>query len=337
MSNFFYRWDDLQKLKQGEMVLPNFVDVHLSYICNQHCLGCAFNEGRISDMMSRDKFVQAAGTLMDNGVKSFAFCGGGEPCTVPYLSEAWRYIAGRKAHFALLSNGSLFTQEDMETLIDKGTFVRVSLEASNAEDYAIYKGVSPDVWNRVIKNVKRLVAIKREKGSQCSVGIKFAVCKSLRGASHYTDGILLGEALGVDRVTFRSIRAMDEELDHDESVFEKRLLADELDRLRPKSRIAQSIVKSDFSRVPQCWLNPIHTVMDWRGDLFICCYYYFRRDTHRLGNIFEDDFRTMWFSQKHRDLIKQIKRTECAKVDCKFFAYHDEFAETDKVGSLYLL
>jgi radical SAM protein with 4Fe4S-binding SPASM domain len=211
------------------------------------------------------------------------------------------------------------------------------LEASNKADYAKYKQVHEESWDTVMDNVRNLVLLKHRLGSQCSVGIKFAVSKSLRGQQHYEDGLQLANDLGVDRVTFRALRGVDEELEQSEAAAENMLLDDAIALLSPKARVARSLVKAGFDKVPQCWLNPIHTVMNWKGDLFICCYYYFRRDRHLIGNIFEQDFKGMWYSDKHKELIKNIRRHECHTVDCKFFGYHDEFAETDKVGSLYLV
>src|SRR5208337_3417977 len=129
MSNIFYRWDDLKRLQAGEMILPNFVDLHLSDICNQNCEGCAFKAGHEHEKMSESDFMRAADILMDNGVKSFAFCGGGEPCCVDYLPRVWKHIRSRDAHFAMLTNGSLLDYATMKAMITDGTFIRVSLEA----------------------------------------------------------------------------------------------------------------------------------------------------------------------------------------------------------------
>jgi len=337
MSNIFYRWDDLKKLQGGEMISPGFVDLHLSDVCNQNCRGCAFKANHENDMMSESRFMLAADILMDNGVRAFAFCGGGEPCTVKYLPQAWEYIHSRNCHFAMLTNGSLLTYEVIESMISKGTFIRISLEASNGANYSKYKQINRGVWNAVLQNVRILVAYKKSTGFQCSIGIKFAVCKSLRGRLHYENGLTLAQELGVDRVTFKAIRGGEEELEYAESVAEDFILKEALSALRPTCKVTKWIVPERNEIIPQCWINPVHTVMNWKGDLFICCYYYGRKERHLIGNIFEQDFKEMWFSDKHKELIKNIRREECAKVDCKFFHYHDEFNETDKVGSLYLI
>lgn len=337
MSNLLYRFDDLKRLQSGEMIAPSFVDLHLSDVCNQHCIGCAFNEHRESEIMPEDKFRKAADILMDNGVKSFAFCGGGEPCTARYLVNAWNHITDRDCYFSMLTNGSLLTPEIMETMISKGTFIRISLEASNPKDYAKYKQVDKDQFYKVLSNTAQLVLIKQTSGSQCSVGIKFAVSKTLRGKQHYIDGINLAERLNVDRLTFRAIRGTSEELDAADSIEESELLNDAINVLKPECRVAKSLVKTSFTKVPKCWLSPIHTVMNWKGDLFICCYYYFRRERHLIGNIFEQDFKELWYSDRHKQLIKDIRPEECHTVDCKFFAYHDDFDENDKVGSIHFI
>jgi sulfatase maturation enzyme AslB (radical SAM superfamily) len=81
----------------------------------------------------------------------------------------------------------------------------------------------------------------------------------------------------------------------------------------------------------------MHTVMDWRGDLWLCCYGYVHGEDHRLGNIFEQNFDDLWFSQSHQQKVAGIKREKCAEVDCKFFRHHHQIEDAVKRGAGYWL
>jgi len=96
-------------------------------------------------------------------------------------------------------------------------------------------------------------------------------------------------------------------------------------------RIVDSFIPVRNDDVPKCWLNPLHTTMDHKGNIYLCCYYYYREERHLIGNIFETPFEEMWMSRDHRRKIGAIERAECAKVDCKFFNHH-KAVDSAKIG-----
>ena len=177
ISPILHRWPAIERLRVGEMVPPGFVDLHLTDVCNHRCHGCAFKDGHTGDYMPEAQFMRAAEVLVEAGVKAFAFCGGGEPFLAPYIGRAMRRLHDLGAYYSTLTNGSLVTpgSAGAEALLDHGSWIRVSLEASNADDYGIYKGVDVSMWSTVISNVASLVQEKRRRGSELDIGIKFAV------------------------------------------------------------------------------------------------------------------------------------------------------------------
>ena len=181
LTNIIHRWDDIQKLKNGEMILPRFVDFHSSNVCNMHCKGCQY-DGRLSnDYMSEADHFAVVDKFLKVGVKAFDFCGGGEPLYPPYMEKLLRYVRSAGAWSGLLSNGSIMSDSMTQTIVDCVTYIRVSLEASNEEDYVRYKGVPNYMWDRVIGNIRKLQECNRKSGGDLEVSVKFAVSKTLRG------------------------------------------------------------------------------------------------------------------------------------------------------------
>lgn len=338
MSEIFYRWEELKKLQSGQMIAPWFIDLHLTDVCNQNCHGCSFaEEHQPQSMMSAANWQKCSDTLMDNGVKSFAFCGGGEPTLLPYLNDSWNHIHERGCHFSMLSNGTMLKDDTIETMIKHGTFIRVSLESSNHNSYTSYKRVHHSTWGTVLNNLEKLVEVKGELGTKCNIGVKFAVGKPMRGEQHYRDGLELGRMLGVDRVTFKALRHEPDQLTAEECDVEDELCHKVITELKPGFTVTKNIKRRNADTLPQCWLNPIHSVLKYSGELYICCYYYWRHEPHCLGNMLTEDFKDIWYGQRHWEKIRGIDRHECSKVDCKFFSYHDQFNEADKVGSVYFV
>jgi radical SAM protein with 4Fe4S-binding SPASM domain len=83
----------------------------------------------------------------------------------------------------------------------------------------------------------------------------------------------------------------------------------------------------------QCWINPIHAVIDAVGDVYICCYYQDREQEHKIGNVFETPFEKIWGSPLHREKIKSTKIKECLKHDCRFQKYMATIRKAQKHGT----
>ena len=336
LSNVIARWPDIERLKRGEKVAPMFVDFHTSDACNHNCNGCAYRGKHTGSILDRDKHFAAVITLLKAGVKAFDFAGGGEPTMLPYLSELMRMIAWNGAYFGLITNGSMLNPDLVDTMLDHGTYLRISFEASNPFQFGRYKGVPVTEFSRILARVKEIVQERDQRGSDLEISLKFSVGNSLRGYQHYYLMFNIAEMLGVDRISVKCLRHEPEELSEQERYAEYALF----NKARPTNhryKIIESILPYPQDKVPQCWLNPLHTVMDQDGNLYACCYHYYRKDSLLIGNIFEKSFDEIWFSDHHRHVMRNIKRDECKIVDCKFFNHHEAVVSSAKRGQVYFL
>ena len=324
LTKVIHRWDDIEKLRKGEMVLPRFVDFHSSNVCNMHCIGCQYAGRLNTEYMSEKDQFDVVDKFLKVGVKAFDFCGGGEPLIPPYMEKLLRHVRAGGAWAGLLSNGSVMSDTMVNTIVDCAAYIRVSLEASNPDDYVKYKGVPRYMWDKVLNNIRALWRINAATNSQLEVSVKFAVSKTLHGQKHYEDGIQLGLELGAERITFRAIRDSEDQLSRGDKISENIILERVLGRLSTyaRNKVSYWIVDVPMSEVPQCWLNPLHGMVQMNGDMHICCYGYYRPEQMYLGNIINQSFEEIWFSQHHIDVIKGIKREDCARVSCKFFNHH---------------
>jgi len=336
LTNIIHRWDDLQRLKEGEMILPRFVDFHTSNVCDQHCLGCCYNGKLDSLYMSETDHFDVVDRLLKVGVKAFEFAGGGDPCLLPYLPDLIRYIHSHGAHSSVLTNGTMLSNDLVRAIVDCCTYIRISLEAANEHDYVAYKRTPPGMWGSALNGIARLQDYKDQTKSALEISVKFGVGKTLRGPKHYADAINLGVALNAARITIRALRHEPEELTYDEKLQEQDFLTEELCEWPQdvRDRVSFWIVPWKFEDVPQCWLNPTHVVVDHIGNLWTCCYFYYRESQMFLGNMLKESFAKIWFSDHHRKQIAGIKREDCFRVDCKFFAHHTAVKELSVRGNV---
>jgi len=320
INNILTHYEAISQLKNGNMCNPRFADLHTSNRCNQNCKGCAYKSTIDNTIISEKNHFRIIKDLLELGVKGFDFAGGGDPLALPYIENLWKYIIRNNANFGIITNGTMLTDAQMEYIIKYATYIRISLEGSTEKEYCEYKDVSNSHWYKVLSNIKKLVSLQKKLKSNCDISIKFSVSKSLRGVEHYSSGISLAKMLNVDYTTFKALRHFPEELSKEEKIFENNLLEC---CLREYNYIAnKQIIPIPFESVPQCWLNPLHIVVNYLGNIYLCCYYYYREKEHFLGNMLKESLFDIWHNEKHWESIRKIDRSECNKVDCKFFNHH---------------
>ncbi len=322
-SNIIAHRQEVEALQHGTMCAPIFADLHLSNVCNQRCKGCAYQDNMGKDTISYMSLPDIRTTinrLAFAGVKAFDFAGGGEPLCIRDIRTAFSYVIDHNCAYALITNGLLFEGDLMKQVIDEAAYVRISLEASILHAYEYYKQCHHSVWDKVLDNIRKAIMYRNLTGSTCEIGIKFSVSKSLRGRDHYRAGIELGKRLGVNSIQFKALRHEPEELNLTEKNTEAELLSRIVNACGVGDLIRYWIVPE--SDIPQCWLSPLHIVVDHNGDCYICCYYYYRGAEHKIGNILDTPFDDFWYSEKHKEQVAAIDRSKCELVDCKFFRHH---------------
>lgn len=335
--NVLTHYESIKKLWEGKISSPRFCTLQTSNRCNQNCRGCSFGYHDIqlnNKIMSWSEHKKVLQDLIDIGVRGFEFCGGGEPTCLPYLLDAMKFLHDNNCSFGMITNGVFLTPKLIDYVLLHGTYIRVSLESAQEGEYRRYKRCPKDHFSKVVDNIHDLVT-RKQHGSTCDVGVKFDVSKSLKGFNHFSTAIEFGEIRKVDSIQFKCLRHYPEELSYSEKVEQN----DILQRLKEGCNvpIIDWLIPIPFDLIPQCVLSPLHIVVDYVGDVYICCYYYYRAEEHRLGNLFAQPLRDLWFSKKHQEKVKNIQREKCTQVDCKFFEHHRIINEAFRNGRIEFL
>lgn len=317
MDNVLSHYESINELKNHTMCKPRFADLHTSNCCNQHCKGCAYSGQLDKQRLDYKQHIQLLDDLIDLGVNGFDFAGGGDPLLLDNICGLWDHLLNKNKHFGVITNGSLLTNELIDKIANSATYARISLEASDQDLYCSYKQVPKKMWDTVLDNIDKLVKVRNRNKTDCEISIKFSIGKSLRGIEHINNAIQLGHQLGVDKIQFKCLRHEPEELSQDEKEIENEYFL-----IRDDPKVFHWIMPMDKTDIPQCWLNPLHIVVDFLGDVYLCCYYYYRNDQLKLGNMFQTPLKDLWYSDRHWELISNINKNDCSKVDCKFFRWH---------------
>ncbi len=320
--------DKIEQIKNGKFPVPTFACLQLCYACNQNCRSCGFEEWNKGFIPKEEDVFKIVNELMDYGVKVFEFSGAGEPTLMPYLGKLISYIVLKNCDYSLLTNGVALSPSLIEVVAQTATYCRISLETGDRELYKKYKRVPEWHFDKVIENIKQLV---QSKHPDTQISVKFDLDCILK--NHIEQSFELAARLGVDLAVFKSMAGENAPSENDK-IEAERELNQLLKDYNGKTKFINSFCYD--KTVPQCWLNSLHTVIDGYGDVYICCYYYGHSD-HKLGNLYDKSFKEIWESQEHWDKIRNIKKENCAKFDCKFFGHHKVVAETMRRGRLNIV
>lgn len=315
------------KILQREMPAPRTAIVYPTYICNQDCLWCEYgaeNTEHHSIMPDKD-FRRLIGDLDELGVRGVEFCGGGEPTLHPMLTQIIRDMRERKMSVGILTNGTKLYGELAQVLAEYASYVRIGFDGATKETFhRVKRPRSPEAgYDAVCTNMKNLVSMRNQLKSKCRVSMKVVVDQN--NMHEVAQCAELAVELSADSVQFKAARLCESELDAEQTLAINGVIEQCKVDFAGKVAVIGGMEKIDTAT--QCWLTPLQLVVDTLGEVYLCCYYRHRKDSHSIGNCFTDPLDTLWYSQRHWDSIDGIKPHECNNLDCRFVKYNDIMSE----------
>ncbi|MGI0043072.1 MAG: radical SAM protein [Nitrososphaeraceae archaeon] len=138
----------------------------LTHYCNFYCPMCPFGDAdKISqiDVAKKNDLTTEQWELIFDKVSKYCIWSiieGGEPTSRPDFMELVRYIYKLKIPITLITNCSLLHTIDLAELKRYIQFVTCSIDSVYEESYCKIRGVSPQVYSRVINNLHLLADYK---------------------------------------------------------------------------------------------------------------------------------------------------------------------------------
>jgi MoaA/NifB/PqqE/SkfB family radical SAM enzyme len=153
------KWGTNMALGRRRPVIAVF---SMTHYCNFYCPMCPFGdpekEGQIALAKRADLTTQQWKMVFDKVSKYCVWCiiEGGEPTSRPDFMELVDYLHRIKMPITLITNCSLLHNIDLDSLKRYVEFVTCSIDSTYEEPYCKVRGVSPQVFRRVIDNVRLL-------------------------------------------------------------------------------------------------------------------------------------------------------------------------------------
>ncbi len=324
---------------------PKQVQLILSDLCNQDCSFCAY---RMSGYTSNELFVgesqkaayghnnpkrwiltKRALSLLDEmkaaGVLSVQFTGGGEPTVHPDHEEIFDRAINLNLRCALVSNGIKWGQHLIYNILPDFDWVRVSIDAGNANSYSRIRRTPERHWNRVWENVFSLAKAIYESKSKTVLGVGFVVTPDSYPEIH--DFTARAKRMGAHNVRFTAMFSPEDErpfVKHYESI------QDLLRKARSLYESPDFIIYDNFgSRFED--LNqhePDYSFCSYQyyttyigGDLkaYRCCVTsYSRRGLVNGGDLTTRSFDEFWKSKERKEDMMRFDAMGCDRCQFNF-------------------
>ena len=276
-----YKKGHEEKLKNLKVKLSNPLSLcwQITKKCNYHCPFCLSGEQELYEL-PLDTIKSIIDILADANVVRIDFTGG-EPMLRKDFLEILKYASNKGIETLVTSNGSSYSDEIAQTLLDTNTLLLISLDGDEeTHDKSRGKGA----YKRAVESIKKY----REKN--VPVRINYLIRKDNLDKIEYIYN--LTKELNVDRLFYIFIAPQGKAYENTELLLtdeERKKYLDYIKELKQKSGDNPFITIQDYSE-----LGNFHScfLIDSKGD--VISQGYSQDDCVNVGNILTDGLDKCW-------------------------------------------
>jgi len=303
---------------------PRIVQIGLTQACNYHCLFCPFHNPtaekghRDADLprMSFEIFARLLGDLKTMGTKMIDICGDGEPFMHPDALDMMALARDMGFDVTLATNAALLSKRRARQLVDIGVRrMHVSFNAATDDVYAkLHPGSPPGMRQRIIDRLSDMAEYAEAEALR-PIEVEFSsvlnrlnmheIPQMVEAARDARAGwfmlILMGPAEGAEELLPRPEDWILIQHDIERAAGRARRwgIQTNLDAIRSSASTAGT--RSVYERIP-CYIGHEYALVTGDGDVMFCC-----QCSQPLGNLHEDSFRKIWYSDAYRQARRQAR------------------------------
>jgi MoaA/NifB/PqqE/SkfB family radical SAM enzyme len=325
-SNYKIIWfnDKLKSLKDSVVTAPIYVRIKLTNKCFHNCSFCIYRSelwpssmhnhmGR-DDELSMEKVCEVLDDFKDMGVKAVTYSGGGEPLFHKDIVEILEKTKSNNVDLSIITNGQLLSGERAASL-KQAKWVRVSMDYYDAQSFAKSRLISEAMYYIILDNISKFAS---EKDRACDLSVNFIVTKS--NFEHIVEAAALLKSLGVNNVRFSPVW-LDDFVQYHTSIQETVIRNLDLARERYESdsfKIYHSYhITSEqlYRSYAKCYIQQIIPSIGADYNVYNCHNKSYDEDAI-IGNIKNQTFKQMWFSESTRRHFLEFNATEGCNCQC---------------------
>lgn len=161
---------------RGEKIAPITIDMALTRTCNYACKFCyATLQENQRHPITKDVMERFIDDCAEVGVKGISLVSDGESTLNSAFVHSIQHGHSRGLSMAVGSNAYLLDEQKIRSIIPYLTYFRVNITAGEPKRYAEIMGVKDGFFERVCENIRTMMRVKKETGSQCTVGMQMVL------------------------------------------------------------------------------------------------------------------------------------------------------------------
>jgi len=312
---------------QGDNICPIYMEISPVGNCNHRCTFCGvdfmgYQNRKLETATLKTRLTE----LGQFGLKSVMYAGEGEPLLHRDIVEIAQHTAQAGIDVAFTTNAVRLTEAVAHSLLPHTRWIKVSINAGQADTYAAIHRAKARDFQVVINNCKRAVQIRHALGATCTLGMQLVLLPENRA-----EAVMLAEIardIGMDYLVIKAysqhtqgLQTAYEDLEYtDNQAFAETLAAYTTDTFEVIVRTTSMQAWNDKTRTyEQCMSLPFWSYIDAGGNVWGCSVYLDDEKFH-YGNIAESSFKAIWEGEKRQQSLQYVAQEldlDHCRVNCR--------------------
>lgn len=251
---------------------PITAEIFLTNYCNNRCVYCRYRH-QVGEYMNFNNFVEYANRLLALGVQGFILTGGGEPTVNPDFDKITAWLEKKGIPYGINTNFNILKKI-------KPKYLKISIDAINADDYSSKRGVKRQIYYRVLKNIDEYIKWRNEHSAGTAIGIQLVVSRIDEIKQFYE----AHKGLDVNYISIRPVESEAGLFYNGEDISQYIKILQELKE--NDSRVVVNykwhMINDSFTK---CWANWSVIALDHNGNVLYCC----QKPQDVVGHIMDAD------------------------------------------------
>lgn len=306
---------------------PITVEFDMTNLCNHKCPFCFgyYKRDKSAAHMSSSEAKAIIDQLKDAGSLAITFTGGGDPLVNKSTIQVMEYTKSIGLDVALITNGLALSPDISKRALGVCTWLRVSVDASDADTYKKTHGVGKDAWETMIANLKKLVSLKKESGSECTIGVGYLTTPDTINKEKMLSFVRLFKEIGVDYSQFRPLMPRwdekkeigpDDSLSIIQECIKESGPSYDVLYSKPKYELMKKNI-ADWRPYGVCLGVNFTTVVSADKKVYVCCHHR-GVEKYAIGDLSKETFSQIWDKRQ-----KTFDRIDFR--DCPYFCRNNPF------------
>lgn len=152
------------------------IDLEVTSRCNATCGFCPRSVmPDTKSFISIDTVEKLAADIMEGPQRQVVLCGIGESLLHPHIEQIVKILSDANAVVAMTSNGALMSAQKFRQLSEAGLkTINFSMNAATEATHEVVMGMKN--FDKVVHNVEKALAIKKELNAAVIINVSFVVC-----------------------------------------------------------------------------------------------------------------------------------------------------------------